>query len=74
MQCNIISFQKLLEALWLTIQQLLHTCLRKEEHVFARTILIPPTRQYYCIPPYFVDILKTATNIILLKPPNFTDY
>ena len=48
--------------------------MESKEHVFIITILIPPTPYYYCTPPHFVNILRTASDIILLRPPNFTDY
>ena len=45
----------------------------EREHVFRKTILYQPNPCYYT-PPHFVDILRTATYIILLRLPNFTDY
>ena len=35
------------------------------------SILITPT-PYYCTPPYIVDILRTATNTVLLRTSNLT--
>ena len=40
----------------------------REEHVFIRTIFIPPILFYTTL------ILRIATGIILLRSPNFTDY
>ena len=72
------SHSKSPQALWLTnALQLLHTCLNKTKNK-RRTCFYKnhfnPTSPLLLFIPHFVDILRTATDIILLRLPNFTDY